>query len=383
MKIAIAGGGIAGLSVAAVLAERGHTVRVFERHAGDSTGGGVVCFPNATLVLRRLGVEDDLRAVAGTPRTMRRMSKHGEHLGDLPLATIDESIGAPSYSVLRRDLHRLLSELARERGVELETSSEVLGVSADERLVLKDGRHIAADWLIGADGRMSSPLRRYVLGHNEPRYGGFVNWVGIARADEDVFDRELVLDLWGSGERFGLVPITRRTAYFAGGALAPLGKASQQDLLHLLKARFGAWPKPVGDALAAADSASLREIYVHDHDPVDVWHRGRVLLVGDAAHAPLPTSGQGACQAIEDAFHLGSLLDQGAPSAPAEFFPLFTARRRGKANAIIAAGRAFAAMIFDADPERVAERDRRSRQTDFSQAALAMAALWSKSLPVA
>lgn len=197
MKVAISGGGIAGLSIAAVLAKRGHTVRVFERSKGESLGAGVVCFPNATLILRHFGLEERLRGVAGTPLTMRRSSREGDPLGDLPISTINELVGAPSYSVLRADLHRLLFDFALESGVEIETSCQVAGASGEGILHLSDGRHVAADWVIGADGRMDSPLRRYVVGENRPRYGGFVNWIGVAESDEDVFDAHVVHDYWG------------------------------------------------------------------------------------------------------------------------------------------------------------------------------------------
>jgi 2-polyprenyl-6-methoxyphenol hydroxylase-like FAD-dependent oxidoreductase len=208
-----------------------------------------------------------------------------------------------------------------------------------------------------------------------------VNWIGVAESEEDVFDPHVAVDVWGRGERFGIVPITSRVAYFAGGALSPLGEARQEALLPMLRARFAQWPDPVRVILAKAIPDSLREIYVHDHDPIDTWHRGKVLLVGDAAHAPLPTSGQGACQALEDAFHIAQLMDQGADLAPSVFFPRFVEVRRAKANAIIAAGRGFAGVVFNSEPGFVTKRNRQSQQSDLSAAAEGMARLWSMGLP--
>ncbi len=380
MKVIISGGGIAGLSLAAVFARRGHSVRVFERSRGAALGAGVVCFPNATLVLRHLGLEERLRAVAGVPLTMRRVSHNGEALGELPISVINELMGAPSYSVLRADLHRLLLDFAKESGAEVETSCRVLRASGQGTLHLSDGRTVDADWVIGADGRMDSPLRRFVTGSNHPRYGGFVNWIGVAQSEEEVFDPHVVYDHWGLGERFGVVPITARLAYFAGGALAPLAQPSQEALLPRLKKRFASWPRPVLDALEAARPESLREIYVHDHDPIEVWHREKVLLVGDAAHAPLPTSGQGACQALEDAFHMAQMLDEGGPLDPQGFFARFTELRRKKTDAIVGSGRGFAKVVFNDDPSFVSARNRESKSADLSAAAGNMARLWSAGL---
>ncbi|AUX26521.1 monooxygenase [Sorangium cellulosum] len=381
MKVIISGGGIAGLSAAGVLAQRGHDVRVFERREGPSTlGAGIVSFPNATRVLRSFGLEEEVRGVAGTPRTMRRMSDRGERLGDLPLSVINERLGAPSYSILRADLHEILTRFAEQSGATVEYSRRVTGVAEGGAVLLSDGRRLEADWVLGADGRMSSPLRKFVLGDNQARYGGFVSWIGVARSAEHVFDPHTVLDVWGCGERFGIVPISSRLAYFAGAAAMPRAAAHRSSIGPMLAERFSAWPQPVQETIRCADADSLREIYVHDHDPIDLWHRQRVLLIGDAAHAPLPTSGQGACQALEDAWHLGRLLDDGVPQAPSELFPRFTAVRREKANAIIGAGRGFAAMLFNPDPAFVSERNRRSRQTNFAEAAQGMAKLWAGAL---
>ena len=381
--MAISGGGIAGLSLAAVLAERGMSVRVFERFAEQNLGAGIICFPNACWVLRRFGLESAVKRLAGTPVIMRRMDSAGEVLVDVPLALINRHMGAPSYAVLRADLHRVLSDFARERGVQIESGCEVEGVSPDGLLLLRDGRAVEADWIIGADGRMDSPLRCYVVGDNRPKYGGFVNWIGVARAEREVFDPEVVFDVWGCGERFGVVPISRRLAYFAGGARAEIKAPVQRDIMNTLRERFDVWPEPVAAAVAWADPESLREIYVHDHDPMQIWHRDQVLLVGDAAHAPLPTSGQGACQALEDASMVADLLDKGVDTAPEIFFSAFTERRRDKANAIITSGRGFARTVFSDDPAFVAQRNEQSRAADPMQAALAMAGLWSRDLRTA
>lgn len=381
MKVVISGGGIAGLAVAGVLARHGHETVVYERRLRSETlGAGVICFANATLFLRRQGLETSVRAVSGTPRFMRRLSQAGEVLGELPIDAINQSIGAPSYSILRSDLHRILTNFALQQGARIEYGRQVRGVSASGALELDAGQEHAADWLLGAEGRMSSPLRTYVAGDCTPRYGGFVNWIGIARCNADSFDPEAAVDIWGKGERFGVVPIHARLAYFAGAAASPLLARSPGPHRQALLERFQSWPPLVQHALRQADDTSLHEIHVHDHDPKNTWHRGNVLLLGDAAHAPLPTSGQGACQALEDAHCIDQLLRAGVSLDPAQFFRQFTELRRDKANAIIQTGRRFAASVFTTDEAEVVKRNQQSRRSDFGQAAAAMAALWGRGL---
>jgi FAD-dependent urate hydroxylase len=120
---------------------------------------------------------------------------------------------------------------------------------------------------------------------------------------------------------------------------------------------------------------------VHDHDPVDTWHRGNVLMIGDAAHAPLPTSGQGACQALEDAWHLSKLFEKGLSDIE-RLFATFTAQRKGKTAGITLAARQFASSLFNTDEAYCRQRNDNSKATDFLSAVHGMAKGWSSGLPI-
>ncbi len=136
------------------------------------------------------------------------------------------------------------------------------------------------------------------------------------------------------------------------------------------------------DAITGADPGSLRRIAVHDIDPLQAWHRRNVVLVGDAAHAALPTSGQGACQAIEDAWHLSQCLAAAAPSDLEQAFTAFTARRLGKTTQIAMAGRALAKSLFHTDAGFCERRDRESALADHGAAAGNMGRFWAEGLQV-
>ena len=96
------------------------------------------------------------------------------------------------------------------------------------------------------------------------------------------------------------------------------------------------WPGPIPTIIEGTPESAINKIFVHDHEPITVWHRDNVLLLGDSAHAPLPTSGQGACQAMEDAWHLARCL-QDHPDSLQEAFQSYTALRLKKTSAITAA----------------------------------------------
>jgi len=385
MRIAILGGGVAGVSCAIALRQHGFDVSVYERHDGPShIGAGIVAWPNATFVLARLGVLADIQAVAGRPRRMRRRTPQSGDLGVLDIGLIDDRMAYPSLSILRRDFQRILIARLAALGVAIDygrTVSHVdTGVPGQAVVHLQDGETVAADLIIGADGRMASMARRFVAGHNTPVYQRFVNWIGVCESPDVSFDVDEIADYWGIGERFGIVPVSAHVAYWAGGAVADaVGARAPASYRHELDARFGTWPAPVRAVIAHTPPERINKIWVHDHDPIAVWHRDNVILVGDAAHAALPTSGQGACQALEDAWHLADCLVRDPGDVP-RALRTFTGIRLGKTTNITRGGRALAASIFGADGATYQERDRISRHTDFAAAAEAMAAGWGQGL---
>lgn len=386
MNVAILGAGVAGLSAGIALRQQQHSVRIYERRTSGPRGGGLVLWPNAMFVLDALGLTQPVMAASGRVHAMHRYTQSGELLGTFDIGRLDALMGKPSRSILRRDLQRILVDAASDLGVALHWGQAVgafeLDASGRASARLADGRSVQAALLIGAEGRMSSAARRFVAGSNRAVYQGFVNWIGVLdRTDMGDLDGT-VNDYWGVGERFGFVTVGSHRCYWAGAAAVALqGDAiTAPDALkqHLLR-RFASWPKPVAELIAGTSAATIRIVYVHDHDPLDCWHRGNVLLVGDAAHAPLPTSGQGACQALEDAWHLAQCLGQ-TGSTLDESLSGFTARRRSKTTTIIQAGRQLAKDLFETSTSRCAARDAAARKSDMQLAIANMAQGWGRGL---
>lgn len=385
MQVAIAGAGIVGCATAIVLRDLGVDVDIFERDDEPRTlGAGVVCWPNATFVLEQLGVLDAVIARGHRIVQMQRLDSQGRDLGSLPVSQIDDDLGHPSVSIRRADLHRILLDAAIGRGARIHHGRRVASVrdGADDRaaLVFADGAEIGADLIIGADGRMHSAVRRYVTGDSSPRFGCFANWIGVQNGAAHGLTSGVVLDMWGEGLRFGIVPLSDTSAYWAGGASMREPEPCGSTISEHLRALFGDWPEPVTRMIAGSDEADLREIFVYDHDPLTAWHRRNALVLGDAAHAALPTSGQGACQALEDAWHLGRILaeHQDVEHACLRLF----ARRSKKTQAITAAGRRLAGSLFNPDPTACARRNADSVTTDFVAAARGIGRLWGDGLPL-
>ncbi|MER2490838.1 FAD-dependent monooxygenase [Catenovulum sediminis] len=390
MNIGILGGGIGGLSSAIALKQRGFKVDVYERHAGPSEiGAGIVCWPNASFVLEQLGVLPQVAKVAGLISFMKRYSSEGEALGSMDIRKLNNLMAYPSYSILRKDLMRILTQRAYELGILIHYQHNVQSLSENitehkqnTAVHFTNGRTIHPDVIIGADGRMNSMARLFVTGDHKPVFQKFINWIGVFESDSEIFQDKAVSDYWGVGQRFGVVPISKSKAYWAAGVVAEeiddiKVDTFKPDLTNL----FRGWPDPIFKIITQTPLASIGKIYVHDHDPINNWHKGNVLLLGDSAHAPLPTSGQGACQALEDAWHLARYLEEYSEELNLALSK-FTAARMTKTQGITMAGRQLAASIFNEDKAYCQERNIRSKDTDYGLVVSGMAKNWSFGLPI-
>lgn len=387
MEIGILGGGIAGLSVALALRKQGYNPRVYERRAEPATmGAGVTLWPNASFVLEELGLLQDIEAIGGRPLTMRRQDAAGNALGGLDIALLDRTMGYPTYTVLRRHLQEVLLDHAARAGIPVEFGHRAMAIELDAhgRAVthFENGASIRPDLLIGADGRMESVARKFVAGDNTPTYQGFVNWIGVAQGQHALASDMAIQDFWGAGERFGCVPIRPDLVYWAAAQARPLSEAIPiADMRKEVEDLFAEWPEPVARIIRATPVNAIRLIAVHDLEPLHTWSRANVLLVGDAAHAPLPTSGQGACQALEDAWHLARCLDDASGSLD-EVFQAFAKIRAPKTTRLAEQGRIFAHALLTTDPETCHIRNERAKASNPMQDAQVLAAGWGQGLPM-
>lgn len=383
MKVVILGAGVAGLCSGIALIQRGFNVEIFERTASPATiGAGVVLWPNATLVLEQLGLLPRIKNLSGAPNQMRRVTSSGQALGTLDIEMINKQIGGASLSISRSALIDVLYHAFLEVGGSIHFSQEVAELTSKSgekkaSIRFRSGLVLAPEIIIGAEGRMNSPSRQYVLEHNTPVFQKFINWVGIIETEKSDIDNKVIFDFWGVGARFGIVPLSPQSAYWAAGVTAnQIGANEPENYKDEMLAVFNAWPTQVSDLIRDTPTHKINKIFVHDHDPVETWHRNNLILIGDAAHAPLPTSGQGACQAIEDAWHIARALDQGGRDT-LEAFQNFTSTRRARTAGITMAGRLFAQTVFNDDPEFCRARDEASKSADFSNLAKAMAGGWA------
>jgi FAD-dependent urate hydroxylase len=302
-KIAIVGAGVAGMALAILATKQGHQVSLFERGSTvSSMGAGVTLWPNAMFAMQQMGLDKEVTYAGGRPAMMRQFDQHGVLQTEFDILAVNALCGFSSVTVLRRDLMRILAGALDNLGVKIKFNCAIS--VAD---VMKLGQEF--DLVVGADGRMHSIVRQALYADKvTPRYHGFVNVIGVCKPREGALENA-ICDYRGPGQRFGIVPVNDGWCYWAGAWNAPVDKERPRvNWYEELHERFQSWPDPVKNVLLSSDSASVNRIFVHDIDPLPFWHQGNLLMIGDAAHASLPTSGQGACQALEDAWHLARLL---------------------------------------------------------------------------
>jgi 2-polyprenyl-6-methoxyphenol hydroxylase-like FAD-dependent oxidoreductase len=301
LNIGIVGGGIGGVAAAVALHRVGIEATVYERAPElREVGAGMMLWPNATRVLRDLGLLEKVVALSGPTRHFLVRGSAGAILMDIALGRFD----VPALCTRRADLlDALISALPAERirlGHDFESfECRKRGVSVH----FVGGISAEHDFLIGADG-IRSRVRSQLLGVHEPVYRGYTVWRGLACLTGAV-PTGANSETWGRGQRFGILNTGGdRFTWYATANTDPdhvdPSEGRQRELLRM----FAGWHESVGSLIAATDEGAILKNGAYDLAPLKRWGRGRVMLLGDAAHPCTPNLGLGGCMALEDALVL-------------------------------------------------------------------------------
>jgi 2-polyprenyl-6-methoxyphenol hydroxylase-like FAD-dependent oxidoreductase len=307
-QVIIVGAGPGGLTAAIALREVGFEPVVFERAAEmQQTGTSLTLWPNAITALSNLGISDPVRSISLPLAGIAMRSWRGELLFNIATAERFECLsGGYAAAVSRWELLRVLFEALGKATVKL--GSRCVDYKQDEDGVtafFDDDVAARGCLLIGADG-IKSITRTRLAGEKKLRYAGFCVWRGVAEFE---LKEKVGLTSIGRGAQFGIFPMIGNRVYWFASASAregendwPVGR--KRELLE----RFRGWHEPINSIIEATDESSILRNDIYDQDPLRKWSDGRVTLLGDAAHPAIPTLGQGACQAIEDAVVLAACL---------------------------------------------------------------------------
>jgi len=336
-SIAIAGAGMGGLAVAATLRRAGFDSQVYEQAPRfERIGAGIQMMPNAMKVLRRIGVEDKIRATAFQPYShLNRVWDTGEVMRELPMPA--DLFGAPYLCLHRADLHEALVSVLPPETIHF--GKKLSGLDQKPggvTLSFADGTRADADAVIGADG-VHSLVREFVVGPDTPIHKGRIAYravypssllngrdIGPSRTKWWGIDRHIVIYYTNA---------TKSEIYFVTSVpepaewLTPESWSAKGDVKEL-RAAYEGFHADVRAVLEACPDCHKWAIL--EREPLPRWSDGRVTLIGDACHPMTPYMAQGAATAIEDAAVLARCLEATGGEDIEGSFQCYEATRRAR-----------------------------------------------------
>ena len=312
MEITIIGAGMGGLTTGIALKKFGHKVTIYEQAEKIlPVGAAISLWSNGVKCLNYLGLTEQVAKLGGQMDQLAYIDGlTGDTMTQFSLLPLIEEVGQRPYPVARADLQNMLMDAFGREDIQLGKKMVELQEQEDGVLVkFADGTEIKTDLLIGADGTHSI-TRTYVLGEQvSRRYAGYVNWNGLVEISEKLTPADQWTTFVGQGKRVSLMPVADGKFYFFFDVPLQVGlENNRAEYKTLLKQYFEGWCAPVQHLIDALDERKTNRVEIHDIEPFAQFYKGRVVIVGDAAHSTTPDIGQGGCQAMEDAIYLARSL---------------------------------------------------------------------------
>lgn len=301
---------------------------VYERAAQlREVGAGMMLWPNATRVLRGLGLLEDVVARSGSSSRFLVRASGGAILMNIALGIFD----VPALCARRSDLLQVLLSRLPPECIRLGHTFDHFEQDADKvRVRFAGGLDKVHDALVGADG-IRSRVRAELFAASDPIYRGYVVWRGVTKYDDDAIWSGTNSETWGPGRRFGIIDTGQGN--FTWYATANTSREHPDERVgrkHELLEAFRGWHRPIGDLIEATSEEAIMKNGAYDRAPLRSWGKGRVTLLGDAAHPCTPNLGQGGCMALEDAAVLAKSLhrERSLPAALKHYAALRLHRTR-------------------------------------------------------
>ena len=369
MKVIIVGAGIGGLCSGIALKRMGFDVHIYEQVAEiRPVGAAISVWSNGVKCLNYLGLGEHIRALGGRMDGIAYMDGlSGEEMTGFSLDPLYQRVGQRAYPVARAALQNMLMDQFGREAIDL--GVRVVGVADlgdGVDVDLSTGETVRAEFLIGSDGAHSL-TRDYVTGGDFAlSYSGYVNWNSLVPMDPALAPVDRWTTYVGQGKRVSFMPIAGEQFYVFMDVPLPSGLPNDRDAYSAtLKEHFAGWAAPVQALIGQLDLERTNRVEINDIAPFETWVRGRVALLGDAAHRTSPDLGQGGCMAMEDAVVLSWCL--AAHDAPLEDrLKSYEAQRVARCSALVMGARKRSAVTHGIDPQVTEDWYKSLRQEDGS-----------------
>lgn len=356
--VAIVGGGIGGIAAAVALRQRGIEVCVYEQApALTEVGAGVALQPNGIRMMRRLGLGDEVTRHGARWLDPQFRRADGSYI--LPLWSAEEASTIEFYGLHRADLLQMFVDQLPP-GI-VKTGHRCVDFHQnDERAIVSfaNGARATADVVVAADG-IHSVLQQFVVPTSAPLFSGSIAYRGVVSAASVCWPSGAMRNWLGAGKNFLVYPVRSDELINYVGFVQTNAqvKESWSASGHTadLAREFAGWDPAVETIVAQAGATFTWALY--DREPLARWTRGRLTLLGDAAHPMLPHVGQGANQAIEDGVTLAAILSHTDRISAPRGLQVYEELRRERCAQVQRSSRINGAR-YKAAGDNLADRDR-------------------------
>lgn len=340
-RIAVIGAGLGGTAAAALLERSGYNVTLYEQAPGFSRlGAGIHLGPNVMKIMRRIECEDALETMGSHPDFWySRDGRTADVLSQIPLGDFAlKNYGASYLTVHRGDFHALMTKACRPGTIRFgKRLASLVETGNDVRLTFTDGTVETVDIVIGADG-VNSKLREHLLGAQPPKYTGYVAHRAVFPAsllNNKPYD--MCVKWWHADRHMMVYYVTekRDEYYYVTGVPQPDwpdGVSMVDSSREEMREAFAGFHQDIQHLIDV--SPSITKWPLLERDPLPMWSRGRIVLLGDACHPMKPHMAQGAAMAIEDAAMLTRCLNEVGVAEFSNAFALYEANRTERASKV-------------------------------------------------
>ena len=344
MKVLIIGAGVAGLTLGALLQQRGFSPKIVERApAFGHVGYVIVIWPSGSRVLKGLGLYEQLEEV-GCPFTKYNVFNYkGELIKNYNIDKVAEKYG-PIISIYRPELIDLLSSPIKKKNLKMNTMVSSITQTEKEAIVeFENGKKESFDIVIGCDG-VRSKTRTQVLGEKPLAYSGMSGW-GFW-VDPELSKTEGIVEYWGKGKFFGLWPTKGKLAAFTSIKVDKDFTSPKEIRIDQVRENFKEFKGIIPEILKQLDDPDKIFFDNYNDLKINTWSSGRVVLVGDSAHAILPNAGAGVSMALESAAVMADELCRTDSKYFSHAFHQYEKRRRSRVSGVQDQSRIMGKLIY-------------------------------------
>lgn len=309
MTVSIIGAGIGGLTTAIALQRKGIDTQIYEQSSElKSVGAGIILANNAMQVYEKLGLKQAIEKKGNPISSMNITDTDLAPLSNINLHFFEQKFGCRNIAIHRGQLQEILLRYIDK--AKLNLGHKLISIQNENginRLKFQNGIETQSSIILGADG-INSTIRKHIFPKSKIRDAFQICWRGLVDLELPENKRNELNEAWGKGNRFGFVQIAPNKVYWY--ALKSLHDSEEEHTTQQLSQLFSEYDRLIGEIIQKTEPGNIHTAKINDLKPLKSWYYGGICLLGDAAHATTPNMGQGACQAIEDAYILSECLSK-------------------------------------------------------------------------